>query len=173
MGDSVSRGDLVASVAFEFVGCSLVSRREELAKLVACGIDNPSQVVQIKSNCAMFARGVMRRCGVIHPILEAKYRIGRAVSDVLEIARQFEAIEEFEGQYIKKGTILHYATAGKNDDHIECCTQQDASDTLGWVVRHCGGGRPNNAITELTSDIRTNAGRPLIHVIDPDLLLGA
>lgn len=166
------RGDLIAETARSFVGCSLKKRREELALLTSCGVDDPARVVQIKTNCAMFARGVMKRVGVVHPILEAPYRDQRAVSDVLEIAKRHGALEPFrEGTPIKRGSILHYSTPGMNNDHIECATLEDASEELGWSVRHCGGGRADNAITEARTDIRWSSGRRLQHVIDPDLLL--
>ena len=46
------------------------------------------------SSCGLFARAVWRLAGCAHPILAAPYRIGRAVSDVIEIARDAGAWHE-------------------------------------------------------------------------------
>lgn len=46
------------------------------------------------SSCGLFARSLWRLAGCAHPILAAPYRIGRAVSDVIEIARDAGAWHE-------------------------------------------------------------------------------
>ena len=46
------------------------------------------------SSCALLVRAVWRLAGCAHPILAAPYRIGRAVSDVIEIARDAGAWHE-------------------------------------------------------------------------------
>ncbi len=165
------RGDLIAATSRRYVGCSLSRRRGELAELVSCSVDDPERVVAIKTNCGMFARGVFAACGVVHQRLSEPYRIGMAVADVLEIARRYGALFEFRGQSLKRGAVLHYATPGANNDHVECCLLEPAGDEWGWVKPHCGGGRANNAITEEISDVRRSWGRPLLHFVDPDLLL--
>jgi hypothetical protein len=169
----LERGDRIARTAVGYVGCSLKTRREELALLVATSPDDsPERVVTIKTNCAMFARGVIAACGVVHPALEAPYRIGYAVVDVLAIAQRYGALREWRaGDALPRGAILHYATRGRSDDHVECCLLAAADDERGWTQPHCGGGRANNAITLVTSDVRRSSGRPLRHWIDPALLL--
>ena len=46
------------------------------------------------SSCALFARALWRLAGSAHPILAAPYRVGHAVSDVIEIARDRAAWHE-------------------------------------------------------------------------------
>jgi hypothetical protein len=171
-------GDRIAGTAEAYVGCSLKHRRSELGKLVACGVDDPEKLVAYKTNCATFVRGIMHECGVVHRRIQEPYRIGMAVADVLEIAGRHGALAKWSGQRLKRGAILYYATPEKpgkparNDDHVEVLLE-DAGTDVGWTKRHCGGGRPENAITEQRSDIRLSSGRPLLQVIDPDMLLEA
>lgn len=170
--ETESPGERIARVARSYVGCSLTNRRSELAALVATSKeDDPAEVVRIRTNCGMFARGVMAKCGVVHPLLEQRYRIGYAVSDVLEVADRHVALHDWAGEALPLGAILHYATRGLNNDHVECCLLADAGPDTGWSQPHCGAGRPENAVTEATSDVRRSSGRPLIHWIDPVLLL--
>lgn len=166
-------GDRIAECAEHFIGCSLLNRRSELAALVATSPhDDPDQTVRIVTNCAVFARGVMARCGVVHPVLEKRYRIGYAVSDVREIASRHGALETFRGQPLKRGTFLRYVSPGKTNDHIELLLE-DVDGAPSWVASHCGGGRDENAITRERSDIRWSWGRPLVEIVDPDLLMEA
>lgn len=46
------------------------------------------------SSCGLFARAVWRLAGCAHPILARPYRVGHAVSDVIEIARDAGAWHE-------------------------------------------------------------------------------
>ncbi len=43
------------------------------------------------SGCALFCRGLLRQLGVDHDVLEQPYRVGRAVADVVQIAREADA----------------------------------------------------------------------------------
>ena len=166
------RGERIADTARRYVGCSLNHRVMELATLVAAShLDNPYEVVELRTNCATFTRGVMDSCGVVHDRLGRPYEVGKAVSDVLAIADRHGARDRFRGQPLKRGTILHYVTPGETNDHVECCLLEEAGPDVGWNKLHCGGGRKDNAITEQRSDIRWSSGRMLCHVIDPDLLL--
>lgn len=167
-------GDRIAELARHYVGCSLTNRRGELAELVACEVDDPGVMVGIKTNCATFVRGLMCAEGVVHERLEKPYVVGMAMTDVLEVAKRFGALSKFAGQPLKRGSILHYAHPGTNDDHVEVLLE-DASADLGWRKSHCGGGRAGNAISEEVTDVRSSGAtrRPLLHVIDPDLLLEA
>lgn len=164
------RGETVAAMAERFVGCSLDIRTDELAELVAGGDDDPRLAVQIKTNCATFARGIIEACGVYHVRLDRPYRIGAAVADVLEVARSRGALAPFKGQPLKRGTILHYATPGANNDHVEFLLAD--AGPANWVAPTCGGGRARNAVTRKPAyDVRRDP-RPLQHVIDPVALLG-
>lgn len=165
-------GDRIAELARSYVGCSIDHRVMDLALLVATAPDdNPYEVVDLKTNCGTFTRGVLDKAGVVHDILERRYEIGHAVSDVLTIGDRLGAKDRFRGQPLLRGTILHYATPGENDDHLECCLLEDAGNDVGWCKLHCGAGRPRNAVTQERSDIRWSRGRPLRNVLDPGLLL--
>lgn len=172
-------GERLAELAESFVGCSLYKHKDELAALVTTCTedkpgeyvrDNPAVQVAIRTNCAMFVRGLMKRLGVHHPLLEQPYRNGMAVGDVRAVAMRHGALFPFEGQDIPRGSILRYNTAGKNNDHVEVLLE-DAGADHGWVHLHCGGGRTDNAITQEKNDIRWSWGRPLVEVVDPGLLL--
>jgi hypothetical protein len=159
----------VVDTVREYVGCSLLYRRDELAALICFPGDDPRQEVQIKTNCAMFTLGVWRVCGVQHPLLKGKYKSGMAVAWVLQIASDLDALRHAKpGDILPPGASLHYATKGKNNDHVEFCLS--APDARG-NIQHAGGGRTNNAISAGVGFINWNYGRPLQHWVDPSMLL--
>ena len=152
-----------------YVGCSLLVRRDQLAALVCFPGDDPHQDVQIKTNCAMFALGIWRVCGVQHPLLKGKYKSGMAMAWVLQIASDLEALRRTQsGDIPPPGALMHYSTPGKNNDHVEFCLS--APDAQGQI-QHAGGGRTNNAISAGVGLIGWNYGRPLQHWVDPSTLL--
>ena len=68
----------------------------------------------------------------------------------------------------KAGSLLHYFTPGKNDNHVEWLLS-DMDDQ--GCAEHGGGGRTDNAITVGSGDVTVNYGRPLQEWLDPDMLL--
>lgn len=166
----------------DFVGCSGLKRVNELAELIARGVDDPKQFAHDLaltkdelgtprvSNCALFALGIMHRVGVPHPLLSGKYQQGMAMSWVLTIGRERCALHVpgKDEPCPPAGAILHYGTPGKFNDHIEFCLGDPDEQGL---VDHGGGGRLHNAIDESHGVWRKNSGRPLLHWIDPVKLL--
>jgi len=157
--------NLTATVR-SFVGCSLSNRRDELAQLVCFPGDDPAQDVLIPTNCAMFALGIWRACGVNHELLLGPYKIGMAMAWVLQIARDYGALVRATStiECPPPGALMHYANDGKNNDHVEFCLSEPNSLRQ---IEHAGGGRTNNAITMGTGMWSWNYGRPLQHWVDP------
>jgi len=88
------RGRIVA-LARSYVGCSCLTRegRERYLELVAGPGDTDSAMVGYltapkTSGCGLVTRGIWRRCGLRHPLLESRYRPGYAMADVQMIARE-------------------------------------------------------------------------------------
>lgn len=52
------------------------------------------RVVQPWSSCALLVRAMWRECGCAHPILLRPYRSGRAMADLVEIARDAGALRD-------------------------------------------------------------------------------
>ena len=150
------------------VGCSLSTRRDELGRLVARGVDTPEAVVGIATNCATSALGIMAEAGVRDAILNKPYVSGMAVSWVRQIGINTGALQKYSPTNPPKpGSLLRYCSPGSNNDHVEWLLgPMDANGN----ADHGGGGRSNNAITEGTGDVRSSWGRPLIEWWDPDLL---
>jgi hypothetical protein len=168
-----SAGQKLARIVRHYVGCSLSARADELGALVARGVDDPEDVVVIKTNCGTSALGVMAEAGVNHALLDRKYVSGAAIGWVLQIARELGALVTLPTPGVigarkpPPGALLHYATPGKNNDHVEWLLSEIAPS---GAADTAGGGRANNAITAVRQVIAWNNGRPLLHWVDPDKL---
>lgn len=163
------RQQVVELVQF-YNGCSLKKRKDELSKLIARDVDNPEQIVEVKTNCALFAMAILYTIGFEHPILKQKYKIGMAVANVRQIGFDTKSLLKYNHNVLlKAGDILHYMTppGTKNDSHIEFCLEDQKLDTF---LTHGGAGRPDNAITIVKSDVKWSVGRPLVEVISLEIL---
>lgn len=159
-----------------YAGCSLANRRTELGALVARGVDKPASVVEIHTNCGMFALGIFAEVGVKHDLLDKPYQDGEAIAWLRLIGKATGALTTYKGPHGPQppvGSLLRYNTAGKNDDHVEFLL--GPVDALGHA-EHGGGGRANNAISITpyalgeASLITWNFGRPLVEFWHPDKL---
>ena len=159
----------IIEIVKSYIGDSLVNNKDDLAELIARGVDDPNKVVQIKTNCGLFCLGVWCLVGVQHDLLKTKYVSGQAIAWVRKIAIDKKALRIYpkDGPPIA-GAALHYYTPNKNDNHIELLLS-DPDENMN--AEHGGGGRTNNAITSSTSDIKTNYYRKLQEWIDPIALL--
>lgn len=166
-----SAGEKLARIVKFYAGCSLHHRVDELGKLVARGVDEPGKVVGVRTNCGMFALGVMAEAGVDDPLLDRPYVTGQAIAWLRQIGLNRHALRTYsgaKGPQPKLGSLLRYNTHGKNDDHVEWLLSD--VDALGQAV-HGGGGRTDNGITVTGKSLITwNYGRPLVEFWDPDLL---
>lgn len=164
-----SPGQKLIRILKRYVGCSLTTRRADLADLVSRKVDKPEAVVGIATNCATSALGVMAKGGVKHPLLNKPYVNGMAIAWVRQIGIDLGALVKYDpkGPQPKPGSLLRYNTPGTNNDHVEWLLGPIGP---GGVAEHGGGGRGNNAITSGTGDVRTSLGRPLLEWWDPDKL---
>ena len=161
--------DTIISLVRKYVGCSLHVRKDDLATLVCRGVDDPDQAVLIKTNCGMFALGIMKEAGVQHDLLNQPYKSGMAIAWVRTIGKDLNALNKYSSANAPKaGSLLHYFTPGKNDNHVEWLLS-DMDDQ--GCAEHGGGGRTDNAITVGSGDVTVNYGRPLQEWLDPDMLL--
>lgn len=162
-------GDTLVALVKKYVGCSLHVHKDDLATLVCRGVDDPDQSVLIKTNCGMFALGIMHEAGVVHDLLTQKYKLGMAIAWVRTIGKDLGALKKFsKSEMPKAGSLLHYYTSGKNNNHVEWLLE-DPDDQ--GCAEHGGGGRTDNAITIGSGNVLWNYGRPLQEWLDPDILL--
>lgn len=156
-------GDRLARLVRQYDGSSLHSRREELAALVGRGVDDES-VIAIKTNCAMFALGILAAAGCTHHLLSRQYENGMAFAWLVQIGDDLDAWRDpaKDGAPVT-GAVLWYELAGQNDDHAEFLV-----DVSGPV--HGGGGRPDNAITVAVGPVALSCGRPIHRWLDPSAL---
>lgn len=164
---ATEQGKAIASLVRRYLGCSLSNRTDELAQLVSRGVDDPKTTVRIKTNCGMFALGIWHKMGVDHPLLNSPYKSGMAIAWLLRIAKDKGALRTLKDGIPTEGSLMHYGTPGKNNDHVEFLLA-DPSPT--FTAEHGGGGRSDNLIDSGTSDIRTSMGRPMLHWVDPSKL---
>lgn len=176
----------VKKIVLHYEGCSLAHRRDELASLVGRDFedtpeadsdpDRGRQAVQLRTNCATFAFGVLalsclsaERARAVHPILLEPTQIGTAFSRLVQFGRDTGSLVIFhKGKTAKPrmGDVLWYRSGG-NDDHAEVLLSDIGDD---WVAFHGGGGRANNAITTGNSAVDYSLGRPLYGYISIDAL---
>jgi hypothetical protein len=162
-------GELFVEIVKKYIGCSLSARRDELASLVARGVDDPAKTVLIKTNCGMFSLGVMWEAGVEHELVSQPYKLSMAISWLRQIGQDLGALNKYTPKNPPKlGALLHYYTKGKNDNHVEWLLSTVNSNNS---AEHGGGGRSNNAITSSKGLITWNVGRPLQEWWDPEELL--
>lgn len=155
-------GQRIARIVRFYEGASLSNRKDELGALVARGVDDPNSVVGIKTNCAMFALGILKAAGVQHPLLDKPYVNGMAFTWLVQIGNDMGAWRTPDQGTPPVGAAMWYRIPNTNDDHIEfMLTPPD---------EHGGGGRVNNAITIGKSDISTSMNRPLYKWLDPNAL---
>ncbi|KYF64484.1 hypothetical protein [Sorangium cellulosum] len=85
----------IVELARSLDGMGMSSARERYLGLVGDGeIPQRARELATLSGCALVVRGMWRALGLQHPILRAPYRTGRAVADLVEIARGAEALLE-------------------------------------------------------------------------------
>jgi len=179
---ALTRDDVVRAVR-GFVGLSAINDPAgELARLVDFpGGPPPEQEVLVKTNCAMFVCGIWRwlgeQTGYVHPLLSHPYVSGMALTWVLEIAREREALHlSHDGHVPQRGDVLHWASRLKpgakprNDDHVAFAMTDP--DEYRRIIR-AGGGGANNAIRESRTldDYTIDNWRPLAHWIDTKKIL--
>lgn len=177
--DGESPGEHIARMVRSCAGVSLDHHPEKLAAIFFANERDAATARQVstsKTNCGTTMRQFMCLGGCDHPLARCAYKVGRAVTWVLTIAREKGALlPPKRWREAGPGWGLHYATpvpAGHkplNDDHVEWLLQ--APDSAG-VALHGGGGRSRNAITLAgPNSILWSSGRPLRALIHPDLVL--
>lgn len=176
----MNREDIVQAVR-GFVGLSISNDPNgDLARLVDFpGGAPPEQEVLIKTNCAMFACGILRWLGCTHPLLQHEYVNGYALTWLLEIARDMQALHlPHDGSRPHIADIIHWATPPKpgvklsNDDHVAFVTFGPDANRL---ILRAGGGATDNLITETSvpEDYTVDHWRPMRSWIDTMKLLEA
>ena len=159
----------IVEIVKSYIGDSLLHNRNDLALLIARQVDNPDQIVQVKTNCGLYTLGVWWAVGVQHDLLKKKYVSGQAIAWVRRIAIDKKALRKYPDDGLPiAGSTMHYYTPGSNNNHVEFLLE-NSNDK--FISLHGGGGRTDNAITSSTSDIRTNYYRQLREWIDPIALL--
>ena len=152
----------------------------DLARLVDFpGGDPPEVEVRIKTNCAMFVCGIWRELGCLNELLYHQYVSGEALTWVLEIAREADAlhVHRSDGPRPQRGDVLHWATPPKPgvkpvyNDHVAFLTIDPDEHRM---VQRAGGGAADNLITETTvlENYTVDHQRPLRHWIDTQKVLG-
>ena len=168
-----SNADRICRIVRGVVGLSLDNEPNRLADLFL--VTEPSRQSAVSAstlatNCGTTMRAIYALCGCDHPLVTCPIRIGMALSWVLTAAREKNALVPASSwRNAGPGWGLHYATSGRNDDHVEWLMERPNAN---GVALHAGGGKPRNAITWAgPNDIRWSTGRPLVALIDPDKML--
>lgn len=93
-----------------------------------------------QSSCALLARAAWRLLGCAHPILTRPYRVGRAVSDVVEIARDAGAWHDAtDPGRPEVGDVVLVGEDGH--EHVYLVTALYGLPGEGWRVHSVDGGQ--------------------------------
>ena len=161
-------GDRIARIVRAYAGCVPCGpvagqvRRVELAALVGRGVMDAS-FVDVATNCATFALGVLAAAGVAHRVLSEPTRPQMAFSDLVILGNDLFAWRVPGPATPPRGALMWYRLPNLNDDHVEVAL--DPPD------EHGGGGRPLNAVTVgRGGDEHWSWSRPLWRWLDPEAL---
>jgi hypothetical protein len=133
----------LAALAGSYVGYSASKSREQYLDLIAPQeVETPEmrQSMAEMSSCALVVRGLWRKMGCTHEILTRPYRIGRAMSDIVEIARSLDAWRsplEDNGPYVGDAVIVG------EDPRLHVFTIVEINDVGNekWAVVSVDGGQ--------------------------------
>lgn len=172
---------LLAKLAADVVGLSYAPEtREAYLDLIApCPADrvNPRicSALGAMSSCALVVRGLLARANVKHPILLAPYRTGRAVSDVVEIAREADALRDGDHEPVVDDVMVL-----EGPEHVLTIVgaRKDPSAILPTLCSIDGGQRDGGGFEavlrrERGYDVsaRTLGGRKVVYVVEAAVLL--
>lgn len=145
--------------------------------LATCPADraNPARCRELAamSSCALTIRGLWRRANVLHPVLLAPYRNGRAISDLVEIASEADALRGIDYE-ITRGDALIIGEG--NNLHALLVTAHAVEAGEVWSIdggQHEGRFEAIEAKERHEIDgarTRSLGGRPIVYVIDADAL---
>lgn len=138
--------DVITETALRYVDVGTGLDRERYLEVMAGPEDRDAQMTNYfmagPSTCALFARGVWRISGVESGILSSRYRIGHAVSDLVEIARAHNAWHS-NPVTIEKGDVFIL----NNPEHV-CVVISDVVEGMPNTIVFDtveGGQAPNSS----------------------------
>jgi hypothetical protein len=105
--------------------------RQAFIDLIA-PLENPqaaAYMVDKMSTCALTVRGLWRCYGVRHDILYKPYVVGRAVADVVSVARTHSAWFT-NGAVIEPGDVVLIGGDSSGPEHVLVCVSVDNEDNL-------------------------------------------
>ena len=109
--------------------------------LMPAGIEPPANRAALagQSSCALLVRALLRACGCTHPFLLRPYRVGRAVSDVIQIARDAGAWHEpGDAERPAAGDAVIVGAPGHEHAYVVTAVRSHAP---GWRVDSIDGGQ--------------------------------
>ena len=93
--------DYIASLANTYIGCGAAKDKDKYLDLLANDKDSAAMKADMlkMSSCALTVRGLWRKLGCTHKILLDPYKIGKAMSDVMTIGKDYKAWYTPKDQY--------------------------------------------------------------------------
>lgn len=167
----VSAGQYAARVVRGFNGAN-PKKSGILYEVCARVEDRPAVEMYRTTNCATWSRWILALLGCTHARCYWPDERIRAfdpagpVSWLLAIGFDLGAVVTIRDaaharEVIGAGWLVHYATPGHNDDHMEWCVNDND-------LEHCGAGRDGNYVTCGSSDVAFSRGRPARHAFNPE-----
>ena len=164
--------EVIVSTVRGLIGCSLEHDSAKLCEFIGRGIDDGHSLLSPKvSDCGLFGLAVWHAAGVDHELVGASYINGMAISWLVHIAHDMQAIRYPKRDGLPRiGSLMHYySKRPSTNDHVEFCLSLPATGS--GLADHAGGGRANCAIGSGHSTVLWSSGRPLQCWYDADALL--
>ncbi len=131
----------VANLANQYIGCGSNKDKEKYIDLLANDKDSAAMKADMlkMSSCALTVRGIWRKLGCPSPILHSPYKIGKAMSDIIDIGKSYEAWYTPKSDYvIGLGDAVIVGTPGK--EHVYTITELLGNDEFISVDGGQGAG---------------------------------
>lgn len=169
-------GDHIARCVKAFNGVSLINEKEKLFALFSVNELTPeraAQVAAMPTDCASAQRCVMTLCGSPLPEFTTPYKVGSAISILIEAGMKAQALINCHQnpnawKDIQTGDIMMYASSlQSNDWHAESALGTPDDTGMG---DHGGFGRANNGCTVEHGHMTSSLGRPIQYIIKCDKL---
>lgn len=167
------------SLARSLDGIGAASDRARYLRLVAPG-EPPgvADAMMRMSGCALVVRGLWREAGIRHSLLDSRYRVGMAVSDIMQIAHESSAIRS-QDTTPQPGDVVLVGGREEGPEHVYTVLRVIAQDWPApqstWLEALDGGQRDEAGAQicrvrehEIMGDPPRDGARPVRRVVDFD-----
>lgn len=137
--------DELIAIALDAAGLGVrPGSRDAYAALITGGMETEHRTGEMlaMSGCGLVVRGLWRRMGVRHPILDRPYRTQRAISDLVDIARDAGVLHAGMARTPQPGDAVIVGPDNGAPEHVYTVLAIEADPyDAGWCIEALDGGQ--------------------------------